>query len=313
MGTQLSFTDENVKKSPFDYPKLKLANGESARLTIVENPYSEYVHRIQKPVLDDRNEVVFVTKEKKDGTEYRVPKLSWVSSPICLGDKAVLESEGIDPENCPICERAAAGEKGFYPQRRFAMHVIKSNTKPKSFEASEPWGGQLLIWAFTDQIFSKLVEFQKEHGLADNDLKLGPCTDETFQKADLNIAKGTVVSDANRKAYFAEKNRAEDPTVFCGSRKTKERILEDLKQVDAAWAKSRGESQDEAVISTAGLSEGLDALLSDEPAEKKESAKSSAPEPVASFDDLPVSEEKEEAPAATSAPDSIDSLLDSLG
>ena len=54
MGKQLSFTEENVKKNPFDYPKLKLAKGETARLTVVENPYSEWVHNIQKPLLDEQ-------------------------------------------------------------------------------------------------------------------------------------------------------------------------------------------------------------------------------------------------------------------
>lgn len=332
MGTQLSFTEENIKKNPFDYPKLKLAKGENARLTIVEDPYSEYVHSIQKPQLDERGNVLYRTAERKDGTEYQVPKLTWVSSPICLGERDVLDENGIDPDNCPVCARAAAGEKGFYPKRRFAMHVIRTNTRPKTFDAVDPYSGQLIIWAFTDTIFNKLFGFQKEFGLKDHDLKLGPCTDENFQKAELNVANDTAVEPKMRKAIFDEKNRAEDPSVFCGMRKTKARIEEDLAQVDAQWALAKGEDPDEEGFPTAAsLNEGIGALLSeDEPEEeapKKAKAKTKAKakeetkvEPAVSFDDLPDllgddSEGDEEEAPKTEKSDgaiSLDDLLDNL-
>lgn len=313
MGKQLSFTEENVKKNPFDYPKLKLAKGETARLTYVEDPYSEYVHSIQKPVLDERNNVLYRTVEGKNGSEYTVPKLTWVSSPICLGDTDVLDSEGIDPENCPVCAKAAAGEKGFYPKRRFAMHVIRTNVRPGGFEPVEPYSGQLIIWAFTDTIFNKLFAFQKKWGLDTHDLELGPCTDADFQKADLNVSSDTAVDAKTRKAIFDEKNRSEDPTVFCGSRKSRQRIEEDLALVDEQWAKANKEETGGSSLSTAkSLNEGIGALL-DGDSESVPTVKAdvkTSPDPVDSFDALP--ETKKESPKPSPAKDDLDSILDNL-
>jgi hypothetical protein len=321
MGTQLSFTEENVKKNPFDYPKLKLAKGETALLTVVEDPYSEYVHSIQKPLLSERGDVLYRTAERKDGTEYSVPKLSFVSNPICLGDREVLDEDGIDPENCPICARAAAGGKGYVPKRRFAMHVIRTNTRPGKFEPTEPYGGQLIIWAFTDTIFNKLFGFQKQWGLKDHDLQLGPCTDADFQKAELQVAPNTAVDEATRAAIFAEKNRSEDPTVFCGNRKTKARILDDLAVVDAEWAKANGEDSGAAVSSTQSLNEGINALLEDSNDDTKdaegwsktaqeEGKPAESTEPITSFDDLPAAKETKAKPVSATA--DIDDILDNL-
>lgn len=332
MGTQLSFTEENIKKNPFDFPKVHLVKGEVARLTVMEDPFSEYVHTIQKPQLDDRGNVLMKTAERKNGTEYQTPKLTWVSSPICLGDRDVLDKDGIDPENCPVCARAAAGQKGFFPKRRFAMHVVRTFTKGKTFDPSTPFSGQLLIWAFADTVFNKLFSFNKEFGLKDHDLKLGPCTDEDFQKADLNVANDTAVSEEDRKAYFNDETKAEDPTVFCGARKTRARIEEDLAQVDAQWALSRGEA-DDSVASAASLSEGLGALLSDD--EPKKAAKKSgkadgtdtewvddpdADEELLNLADLPEPEATKKPAAKKAAAkkpepeedDSIDDILDNL-
>jgi hypothetical protein len=320
MSTQLSFSEENVKKNPFDYPKLKLAKGETALLTIVEDPYSEYVHNIQKPILDERNNVLYKTAERKDGTEYQVPKLTFVSNPICLGNRDVLDADGIDPENCPVCARAAAGGKGYFPKRRFAMHVIRTNTRPGKFDPTEPYGGQLIIWAFTDLIFSKLFGFQKQWGLKDHDLQLGPCTDENFQKAELQVAPSTAVDQKTRDAIFDEKNRSEDPTVFCGNRKTKARIEDDLKVVDDVWALSNGEDNSAATSSTKSLNEGIGALLDDtqnvpttkaaDDVDAEGWAKST--EPVESFDNIPEKAETKAPAKAAAASGSIDDILDSL-
>jgi hypothetical protein len=328
MGKQLSFTEENVKKNAFDYPKLKLAKGETALLTVVENPYSEYVHSVQKPILDQAtNKVLYETKEKKDKTEYQVPKLSFVSNPICLGDEDVLAEDGLDPVNCPVCAKAAAGEGNHWkPKRRFAMHVIRTNTTPGTFDANGT-GGQLLIWAFTDVIFNKLYTLQKQWGLDTHDLQLGPCTDPGFQKADLNIAPGTAVDEAQRALLFAEKNRSTDPTVFCGNRKTKARIEDDLKIVDAEWARAAGTESDGLPVTTvASLSEGISSLLDEKNPKDEQGWSVSGPEatqtaketatPVASFDALPdtaPAAEKPAAPASKPAADtSLDSILDSL-
>lgn len=298
MGRRLDFSEENIKKNPFDYPKLKLAKGETARLTVVESPVVEYVHTIQKPILDEAGQVVYQTKERKDGTEYQVPKLTFVSNPICLGDEEVLDTDGIDPKNCPVCERAANGERGFYPKRRFAMHVIRTNTKPGTFEPNGT-GYQLVVWAFTDVIYGKLVSIGKEFPLSQNDLKLGPCEDAVFQKADLSNANGTVVDEETRKLIYNDSTVAEKLEIFCGQKKSIDRINEDLAQVDAQWARAEGNEESESVTQVADLGSGISALLEDDapakqeaPAPAKEEAPAAAPaaedkpKPATDFDDL---------------------------
>jgi hypothetical protein len=323
MGKQLSFTEENVKKNPYDYPKLKLAKGESARLTVVENPYSEWVHNIQKPQLDEAGNLLYKTMTRKDDTEYQTPRLSFVSNPICLGKDEALDADGIDPENCPVCARAAAGGKGFFPKRRFAMHVIRTVTAPNSNKAQDPYAGSLIIWAFTDNVFSEIFRLNNEHGLDEHDLILGPCEDATFQKAKLSIAKDTAPTEEQKKAIFAEKNRSEDPTVFCGNRKSEARILDDLKVVDDTWALVKGDGEAEP---TASLNDGISALLDDTkdeqgwsktgPDEPKPApaAAASEPTPVGSFDELPdTPAAAPEKPKVASKPTTnIDDILDGL-
>lgn len=310
-GFQLSFSEENVKKRPFDFPKLKLASGETARLTIVESPYSEYVHTVEKPVLDDSNRIVMQTKERfKDKTEYQVEKLTFVSNPICLGDREVLEKDGIDPENCPICARAAEGVRRFFPKRRFAMHVIRTNTAPGKFEPNGT-GQQLLIWAFTDQIFNKLVEINNDFPLANHDLKLGPCTDADFQKADLAAANGTVVTDEIRATIFDEKNRSEDPTVFCGQRKSLALVEADLAQVDAVYARAAGDEDDASDISIKDLSTGISSILEEDGAgDGVPEVKADAVEPATSVEDLVPSSAEPSKPAGGGS--SLDDLFENL-
>lgn len=314
-GFRLSFSEDNVKKNPFDFPKLKLAKGETARLTIVEDPVSEYVHSIQKPILDDATgALVMTTKEKKDGTEYQVEKLTFVSNPICLGDREVLDAEGLDPENCPVCKRASEGGRGYYPKRRFAMHVIRTNTKPGTFDPNGT-GQQLLIWAFTDLIFNKLVEINNEFGLADHDLKLGPCTDANFQKADLSAARDTVVDADARKNVFNDTTKAEDATIFCGNRKSRARIEEDLAQVDAVYDRAKGVEESAALHTTESLSKGLSAIISDDEDTANGVPTVSAEEvaPASSLDDLPAAkEEKKAEPAAKGGGTDLDDLFNNL-
>lgn len=289
MASPITFTEDNVKKNALDFPKVKLALNERARLSIVENPIVEYYHQIQKPVLDDNNQVVMKTVEKKDGTEYTTPKLSWVSTVICLGTESVLADKGIDPDNCPVCKRAADGQKGFFPKRRFIVHVIKTNTKPGSFEPTKNSDGslstQVLIWSFTETIFNKLVEFQTGFGLTKHDINYGPCTDADFQKAEVNIAPDTALDEAARKNIFTEDSKAPDPSAFAGMRKTKERLEDDLAIVDEAWAKSKGGEVDQgsSVTSAAALSEGLASLLDED---DTTSGATTVTEPVADLDSL---------------------------
>lgn len=308
-GFQLSFSEDNVKKRPFDFPKLKLANGETARLTIVESPYSEYVHSIQKPVLDESNRLIMQTKERKDGTEYQVPKLTFVSNPICLGDREVLEKEGIDPDNCIVCARAKDDFRLYAPKRRFAMHVIRTNTVPGKFDPNGT-GQQLLIWAFTDQIFNKIVEINNDFPLNAHDLKLGPCTDANFQKADLAAAKDTAVTPEIRDALFVEKNKSEDPTVFCGQRKSEARIQDDLNSVDAVYALAKGEEGSD--ISVRDLSQGISSILEESAGDGLPTVSAEASVPATSVEDIAPSAPAPEEKKPSAGGSSLDDLFDNL-
>ncbi len=323
MANPITFTEEHVKKNARDYPKVSLAMGERALLTVVENPVLEYQHQIQKPVLDEQNNIVMQTKDKKDGTQYQTPKLAWVSTVICLGDPDKLQKDGIDPDACPACARAADGQKGFFPKRRFLVHVIKTATKPGSWEptrnADKSVNTQVLAWSFTDVIFNKLVEYQSGFGLKTHDIYYGPRTNPGFDTADVNIAPNTVLDEAARANIFTDDSKCEDLSVFAGFRKNKARMEDDLAIVDEAFAKANGTeaSTGAKVTSTAALSEGIASLLDDDTT----SGATTVSEPVADLDSLvggstTVTEEKwadkapEEEPAAKAAPEPSGKELD---
>jgi hypothetical protein len=271
---RVAFKEENVKKNDYSYPKIKLKKGEIARVVLLEEPWSEFVHNIRKPKLNGGVPEKEMKTRFKDGTQYEDYKYEFVSRPICLGDPAILERDGSDPAHCPVCAEATRSDKFSAPQRRFAFHVVKYETLPGKTEVKLPFQATTLLWSFTDKVFSKLFEYQQEWGdLRQRDLIL-KCENEPFQTYDISVAaKAEWLADDERKKLIAglmsKENLAPDLALFCGSKKSETQIGYDIRAVNEAWAVALGQVQQsstDAALSSVGsgslnLSEGIDDLL----------------------------------------------------
>jgi hypothetical protein len=267
---RITFSTENKKATTnYDYPKLKLKSGESARILLLETaPVVEYVHTLNKPVIVNGLPVV-IQAERKDGTKYDDFKMDFISRPICLGDESILDEKGSDPKNCPICQLAKDNpDAAKAPQRRFAMHVIRYKTKPGGATLVTPYSVETLVWAFTERMFGKIADFKEEWGdLRKHDLILGPCTNEMFQQFDISVgAKAAWMEDKERQQLTArtfKENQIEDLSIACGTRKEKKWIDEDIKSIKEAWQQANGAPAPESGTVTVGgdLDAGLDDLL----------------------------------------------------
>ena len=77
----------------------------------------------------------------------------------------VLDRDGSDPKNCPMCALAVTDpEAADAPERRYAMNVFKYKTKPNSFDVAVPFSGEILQWSFTPRTFNKIVDIAEEFG-----------------------------------------------------------------------------------------------------------------------------------------------------
>lgn len=317
---RVEFSEENVKKNDYDYPKLKLEKkGELARLAILESPVAEFVHNLRKPKLVGGVPQKETKTRFRDGTPYEDYVYEFVSRPICLGDFGVLQQDGSDPDKCPICAEAKKSDRFSAPQRRFAVHVVKYETKPNSTEVKEPFGASTVVWSFTDKVFNKLYSFKQEgFNLQKNDILL-KCENPTFNGYDISIAmKGEWLADDKRKGYIKElmaaDNLAPDLSVFCGSKKSEKSIEYDIRSVNEAWDIATGvrtvSAADTAMSGVGGsalVSGDISDLLGDTETTSEDAwytpGESSTPEPVGSFDELT---------GASSSGDELDDLLKNL-
>jgi hypothetical protein len=267
---RIEFTEKNVKKNPYDFPKLKLEKkGDFARAVLLESPVGEYVHDLRAPKLVN-GVATKETKQRADGSSYTDYVMEFISRPICLGDWDTLEERGSDPKNCPICQLAKETDFASAPKRRFALHVFQYNTKANKADISLPFGGQVKVWSFTDKVFTKVFDLGNQWGdLRQKDLIL-KCDNPFFQNYELSIAAKTEwLDDADqaRRQYVKqtfEENKAEDLSLFCGSKKDKKWIEEDVTRIKNVWAQVLGapvSAGPDAIAASASLSEGLDNLL----------------------------------------------------
>jgi hypothetical protein len=243
---KIKFSSELKKQETnYNFPKLKLEQGEKARIVCLEDPTVEYHHRIQQPKLDADGAPLMENLKDRNGREYEAHEMQFKSTPLCLGDFETLEEKGSDPKNCPMCAMAKDHPdwmKG--PARRFAMHVIKYRTKANSTDLATPFSVECVVWSFTDRIYSKLVDFRNEHGseedgLKKKDLLLGPCENKMFQKFDIAISsKAEWLASEERMTRTAETfndNQIEDLAIAIGSKKPKHFVEQDLEDVTKAW------------------------------------------------------------------------------
>jgi hypothetical protein len=310
MSNRVEFSQENkVEKTNYNYPKLKLKNGDSARILVgLEAPVREYVHTLRAPQIINGVPQTF-EDERRDGTKFTNYKQDFLSRPICLGDASILADKGSDPVHCPVCALAKeSSEMAQAPQPRYAMHVVKYGTKPNSMDVRTPYSVEIVVWAFTATIFNKIADLANTWGdIRKHDLLLGPCTNEVFQKFDISVAPNAEwLSDANRKAITAEafkENQIPDLSIACGARKEKRFMDMDVETIRERWAVINGKPADAIAKGTsdADLDQDLSSLLNT-------SAPAAAPAaaPVAAAPAAPV----EDVWATTTTPAADDFLGD---
>jgi hypothetical protein len=214
---RISFTDE---VSPAfnrgdSFPKLKLKTGDKARVCVLETPYEAFVHQLVEPVILDGKGVMEVRK-RKDQSTYEDWKDKFVASFQCLGDEETLFQQGVDVKNCPACEASTQFDRFRGPQPKYALNIIKYNTKAGSSEVQKPFGVSAEVWVFGAAKYAELRALVKEgnYDLKKHDLILGPCEHETYQKFNIMISQTAEwLADDARKSQTMEtfkENRIED-------------------------------------------------------------------------------------------------------
>ncbi len=269
---RVEFVEANIKKNDYDYPKFKLEKkGEIARVAVLEAPVAEFVHNLRKPKLNGG----VAEKEMKTGRrgDYEDYKYEFVARPICLGDYGVLESDGSDPERCPICAEATRSDRFSAPQRRFALHLVRYETKPNSTEIKEPFSARTEVYSFTDKVFGELFGFKQQgFDLRKHDL-IFKAENPAYAGYNLSpMMEAAWLSNDETKKYVAgllsPDNLAPDLSIFGGSRKSEKQIEYDIRAVNEAWDIAQGihsVSATDAALSSVGgaasLVGGLDDIL----------------------------------------------------
>ena len=173
--------------------KLSLEKDEQARICFIENaPRLVFVHNFEKLVVGDDGQPIKVSDTWPDGTPRESLKTEYAGKLRCLGDDEVVNTTGVDPENCPACAASITNSGAIKPPTtRILGRIVKYNVKANSFSVAKPFSAQLLVWDLTAKRFSDLKAIYDEHGnLAERDLLLGPCENKGFQKFNIAVAGG---------------------------------------------------------------------------------------------------------------------------
>lgn len=314
---KVTFSSENkVKTSNYDYPKLRLDKDEKALLILLEDPEVEYVHTLRKPKLEN-GQPVMIKKTRKDNTTYDDYDMQFISRPLCKGDFTILQDKGIDPKNCPMC--ALANENSEFteaPQRRYAMHVIRYRTKGSGFDLINPFSVELLVWSFTDRYFNQLIDFKEEWGdLRKHDIKM-ECTNKTYQNFDIQVAsKAQWLADKERQKIVKQtlaENKLEDISIAIGQRKEDKWVKEDIESIREAWGAIKGHAQADdgwyKEDEDESLADDLNSILDDD-SEEEDSVVESKP---AKKEKKKSSKKKEEPEDSSDEEIDFDDLLNDL-
>ncbi len=188
---RIQFTDElsPASRSAGDmFPKLKLKNGEKARIALLEGPERVWVHQLYEPVIEN-GKGVLVDKPRRDGGTFQAYDEKFVKSFQCLGEEETVYQSGVDVTHCPACKASTQFERFKPPAPRYALNVVKYNTRPGSAEVTTPFGVSVIIWVFGPQKHEQIRNLAKEgYDFSKHDLILGPCTHEEYQKYDMVIS-----------------------------------------------------------------------------------------------------------------------------
>lgn len=266
---EITFSTENLAAERENFPKIKLAKGESARIYAFETPKGAYVHNLRKPkIINGRVQTV------KDQKGNPVWEYEFVSNPICLGDNDAIKANGSDPKNCPACK--AVKDHGWdmfqTPKRKLAMHVYQYTTNGNA-SAPRTMNGDTKVWVFSDKKFAELVaineSFKTLGGLAGVDLQLGPCDSAMYQL--YNILPSPEVAwkkfaNGEERLEEAKQNKAKDLYFYIGRKMSKDAMEDKIDEIVTAHRQANGLSGEVASDDLAGaenLEAGLAGLLDD--------------------------------------------------
>jgi hypothetical protein len=228
------------------FPKIKLEANQRLRIVCAEQPWMEWVHRLEAPKLENGQPIM--KRQERRGEAQLVYDMEWFGSPICTGDSETLKEKGADPANCLVCEASRRVEGIGGPVRRYAMNVVEYATRP-DLTLTDPFNARIQVWSFTAKIYDKLLGFQKEWtNLAHHDLKLGPPEVPVyFQRFPIEIAQEAAwMSTPYNRQYMdtlwrSPGNRATDEQLrdACGRNYAPNYLREDVSRCEQRWGMAR--------------------------------------------------------------------------
>ncbi len=267
--------DPKFKKTSseaLEFDRLKLKKDEKARIALLEPATFAYVHTLRAPKISN-GRAVKVEKKTRRGDTYVDYDMDFVGRPLCLGDFGILSDKGVDPDNCPACKRSTASDEITPPDRRFAMNVIRYAMRANG-QLVQPFACSCVVWSFTEGIYNRLVDIAQENGsLVNRDFLLGPCTDEGFQKYEIQIGAQALWQQSEQLKKLVQdtfdQNRVADLERACGRKAEARWMLKDIDSIAERWRIARGD-HDGTEAAGSNLTDGLNDLLGDRQDTNKE-------------------------------------------
>lgn len=259
--------DPKFKRSSneaLEFDRLKLKKDERARIALLEKPTFAFVHTLRAPKISN-GRAVKVEKKTRRGDVYVDYDLDFIGRPLCMGDLGILADKGVDADNCPACKRSLSCDEVTPPDRRFAMNIIRYAMRANG-QLVQPFACSCVVWSFTEGIYNRLVDIAQEHGsLVGRDLLLGPCTDEGFQKYEIQAGSQALWQGSEQiKDLVLEtfkENRVAELERACGRKAEARWMLKDIDTIAERWRTARGESDGTEAAGNAALTDGLNDLL----------------------------------------------------
>jgi len=182
------------------FPRLDFkAKGERHRVLLFQKDadgqavvWQEYVHLLRCPQFGEDGMVKMTLKDsrREEGEKYQDYDLKWIGSPLCLGDSAVIEETGYDPDNCPVCAKItdAPSEANLRPVLQFAANVVDYTLAPNSWQVQKPLSAKVLVWRFNATTYDEIISQQEQHGelLQKQDLTL-ECVNATYKNVKMGV------------------------------------------------------------------------------------------------------------------------------
>jgi hypothetical protein len=274
------------------FDKLKLDTNEYARLTLpTDQAECQWVHNMRAPDFDHDVPVKEVKKRRGGGT-YDDYATVFVGQRICLGDPEVVSKAGLDPDGCPACRSAKDGTKDMAPERRYAVPVIRYETKSKgSVELRPQVGAKMYVWALTWRMWDQLIKVRSQirelYGWpSDKPVQMKHadivlfCEDGGWQRVRIEMPRrpawaakdetGKQARDLVTALWADEAGRPTEAQLraACGRAGDREWMVIDVEDVEAAWRKVRAHENGERPPAPGAdrggsLAEGLDELDAD--------------------------------------------------